>query len=192
MTTPETSSIRINLFLTTSYSMVLQTKKDICIAMKGRELYRYESPIGAVYCVFDRSALIELSINEKPSNADALSEKIPLIVGAFKNELDAYFKGDLKKFRQKIKFATGTMFEQKVWLLIGEIPYGETRSYKWVAERVDSPKAMRAVGQALKKNPLPVILPCHRVIASDGSIGGFSCGIEIKKWLLGHEKRTRL
>ncbi|MBI3593061.1 MAG: methylated-DNA--[protein]-cysteine S-methyltransferase [Nitrospirae bacterium] len=103
------------------------------------------------------------------------------------SELDSYFKGDLKEFKQKIKFIIGTDFEQRVWLALKEIPYGETRSYKWIARMVGRPKAVRAVGQAIGKNPLPIILPCHRVIASDGSIGGFSCGVEIKRWLLRHE-----
>jgi O-6-methylguanine DNA methyltransferase len=105
----------------------------------------------------------------------------------FFQELDAYFKGDLKKFRQKIKFVRGTAFEQNVWLALKGIPYGEMRSYKWLAERIGKPKALRAVGQALKKNPLPIILPCHRIVASDGSLGGFSCGVDIKEWLLRHE-----
>jgi methylated-DNA-[protein]-cysteine S-methyltransferase len=152
-----------------------------------RKLFVYKSPIGDIYCVFEGHYLIEVSISEKPLYIDGLSEDIALLKGPFKNELDAYFNGDLKEFNQKIKFVSGTDFERKAWLALREIPYGETRPYKWLAERIGSPKAVRAVGRALKKNPLPIILPCHRVIASDGSIGGFSCGIEIKKWLLRHE-----
>ncbi|MBF0563744.1 MAG: MGMT family protein [Nitrospirae bacterium] len=71
-----------------------------------------------------------------------------------------------------------------VYRVLLEIPYGQTRSYKWVAERVGSPKASRAVGHALSTNPLPIIVPCHRVVASDGSLGGFSPSIEIKMILL--------
>jgi O-6-methylguanine DNA methyltransferase len=108
-----------------------------------------------------------------------------------KTELDAYFKGDLKKFTQKVKFTFGTPFEQRIWRTLQKISYGETRSYKWIAERAGSPGAMRAAGQALGKNPLPLIFPCHRIIAADGSIGGFSSGIAIKRWLLGHEMQNR-
>lgn len=129
--------------------------------------------------------MIEMSIYKVQSSKVSLS--LSPIASSFFHELDAYFNGRLNKFKKEIKFITGTDFEHKVWLALKEIPYGETRSYKWIAEKVGSPKATRAIGQALKKNPLPIILPCHRVIASDGSIGGFSCGVEIKKWLLRHE-----
>ncbi|MEW6741024.1 MAG: methylated-DNA--[protein]-cysteine S-methyltransferase [Nitrospirota bacterium] len=150
-------------------------------------LLKYKSPIGIIYCLFKGSELIEISIGEKPFYVDTLPQTITFLKGSFKGELDAYFNGHLNKFNQKIKFVTGTDFEHKVWLALKEIPYGETRSYKWISEKVGRPKAVRAVGQALKKNPMPIILPCHRVIASDGSIGGFSCGVEIKGWLLRHE-----
>jgi O-6-methylguanine DNA methyltransferase len=151
-----------------------------------RRIFVYKSPIGDIYCLFDGAELIEMSIkagNRQSKKSHSLS---PIAHRLF-NELDAYFNGHLNKFNQKIKFVSGTDFEHKVWLALKEIPYGETRSYKWISEKVGRPKAMRAVGQALKKNPLPIILPCHRVIASDGSIGGFSCGVEIKGWLLRHE-----
>jgi len=153
-----------------------------------RKLFVYKSPIGDIYCLFDGAELIEISIGEKPLYIDELPEDTALLRGPFKIELDAYFNGYLNEFNQKIKFVTGTDFEHKVWLALKEIPYGETHSYKWIAEKIGCPKAVRAVGQALKKNPLPIILPCHRVIASDGSIGGFSCGVEIKRWLLRHEE----
>lgn len=158
-----------------------------------RRIFVYKSPIGDIYCLFEDFYLIELSIDEKPFYIDTLPQTVPLLKGFFKEEFDAYFvrsilwRGESEAFKQKIKFISGTEFEHKVWLALKEIPYGETRSYKWIAEMIGSPKAVRAAGQALKKNPLPIVLPCHRVIASDGSIGGFSCGIEIKKWLLRHE-----
>ncbi|BCB95571.1 hypothetical protein JZK55_04930 [Dissulfurispira thermophila] len=161
-------------------------------------LLKYKSPIGSIYCIFNGSELIEISIGERPFTPSPLHPKayrlkpnlqpkaFSLFFSLF-NELDSYFNGDSKQFNQEIKFIKGTDFQHKVWLALKEIPYGETRSYKWIAEKVGSPKATRAVAQALKKNPLPIILPCHRVIASDGSIGGYSWGIETKKWLLRHE-----
>ncbi len=84
-----------------------------------------------------------------------------------------------------------TSFQKRVYKAVKLVPYGETRSYKWVAEKVGSPKAFRAVGQALNKNPFPVIVPCHRVICSDGSLGGFSLGISEKKRLLEKEKYAK-
>jgi methylated-DNA-[protein]-cysteine S-methyltransferase len=148
----------------------------------------YKSPAGNILCLFDGQFLTEVSIKRNPLSRmhDKMDSSSPAAADFFQ-ELDAYFKGDLKKFRQKIKFVRGTAFEQNVWLALKGIPYGEMRSYKWLAERIGKPKALRAVGQALKKNPLPIILPCHRIVASDGSLGGFSCGVDIKEWLLRHE-----
>ncbi|MBZ0154726.1 MAG: methylated-DNA--[protein]-cysteine S-methyltransferase [Alphaproteobacteria bacterium] len=110
---------------------------------------------------------------------------------SFFRELDAYFDGTLKEFRQAVRFLRGTDFERRVWDALKEIPYGETRTYGWMADRVGSPGAARAAGRALGRNPLPILIPCHRVIGADGSLTGFSCGVEIKKWLLEHEQQGR-
>lgn len=147
------------------------------------QTFKYNSPVGDIYCIFEGQDLIKISIKTNNKHAHHLSPTASCLF----SELDAYFKGNLKSFKQKIKFISGTEFQHKVWLALKDIPYGETRSYKWIAEKAGNPKAMRAAGQALKKNPLPIILPCHRVIASDGSIGGFSCSVSIKKQLLMHE-----
>lgn len=81
-----------------------------------------------------------------------------------------------------------TSFEVSVYKLICSISWGETKSYKWVADKLNKPQSQRAVGQALKKNPFPFIIPCHRIIRQDGKIGGFSCGTPLKKRLLEAEK----
>ncbi|MCC6347832.1 MAG: methylated-DNA--[protein]-cysteine S-methyltransferase [Nitrospirales bacterium] len=104
-------------------------------------------------------------------------------------ELDAYFDGTLREFRQAVRFLQGTDFERRVWDALREIPYGETRTYGWMAEKVGSPGAARAAGRAIGRNPLPILIPCHRVIGADGSLTGFSCGLGIKKWLLEHERQ---
>lgn len=78
----------------------------------------------------------------------------------------------------------GTPFQRKVWGALRQIPYGQTRSYAWVAQRIGKPKAARAVGAACGANPIPVIIPCHRVVASDGSLGGYTAGLAWKKKLL--------
>ena len=106
---------------------------------------------------------------------------------AIKADLKRYLKGARVKFNAKTDISIGTDFQRMVWRELGNIPYGETRSYKWVADGVGCPKGSRAVGQANGRNPLPIIIPCHRVINSDGSLGGYSGGIEIKKMLLGIE-----
>ena len=149
-------------------------------------MMRYKSPFGLIYCVFEGEYLIELSFLKKPELAHA---GCPIVLDKqLAKELDDYFSGGLKEFRQKIKFISGTPFEQKIWLELRKIPAGKTRSYKWMAGRVGNAKASRAAGQALGKNPIPLILPCHRIIASDGTLGGFSSGLKVKEWLLKHEK----
>ena len=101
--------------------------------------------------------------------------------------LRTYFSGHKVAFPDKLDLFRATHFQREVWEITRLIPYGETRSYAWVAEQIKRPRAMRAVGQALSKNPLPIIVPCHRVVASDGKLGGFSGGVEMKKCLLSLE-----
>jgi len=98
--------------------------------------------------------------------------------------LKLYFGGHRANFPDKLDLSGATTFQRKVWETTRLIPYGETRSYAWVAEQIKPPKALRAVGQALSRNPLPIIVPCHRVVASSGKLGGFTGGIEGKKRLL--------
>jgi len=108
----------------------------------------------------------------------------------FKDQMErlkAYFYGHRTTFPDKLDLSRATRFQHKVWEITRLIPYGETRSYAWVAEQIKKPKAARAVGQALGKNPLPIIVPCHRVIASGGKLGGFSSGLEMKRYLLSLE-----
>jgi methylated-DNA-[protein]-cysteine S-methyltransferase len=104
--------------------------------------------------------------------------------------LVAYFAGHRVDFPDRLDLSAVTAFRRKVWMATRLIPYGETRSYTWVAQQVEKPKAVRAVGQALGSNPLPVIIPCHRVLASNGELGGFSGGLEMKRFLLHLEAAT--
>lgn len=103
-------------------------------------------------------------------------------------QLDAYFKGELTRFDLKLN-AQGTDFQKRVWQELEKIPYGETISYGELAKRMGNPKASRAVGMANGKNPISIIVPCHRVIGKDGSLTGFGGGIDVKKTLLELEKR---
>jgi methylated-DNA-[protein]-cysteine S-methyltransferase len=140
----------------------------------------YVSPLGPLYFVFAGKYLSGVSFT-KPENVPF---KKGLAPAGFIKAMSGYFKGSLKGFKQKTVFLEGTEFEQDVWRALNEIPFGETRTYKWIAEKVGRPNASRAVGQALSKNPLPIIIPCHRVIESDGSMGGYSSGIHNKVRLL--------
>jgi methylated-DNA-[protein]-cysteine S-methyltransferase len=101
-----------------------------------------------------------------------------------------YFKGEKVTFSDKLDLSEATPFQQQVWQVTRLIPYGETRSYLWLAMQIGRPEAVRAVGQALGRNPLPVVVPCHRVVASNGGLGGFTGGIEMKKRLLNLESLT--
>lgn len=102
-------------------------------------------------------------------------------------ELEAYFKGDLKTFETPLDMM-GTPFQRDVWNVLKSIPYGETRSYKDQADILGNPKAVRAVASANGCNQLAIVIPCHRVIGSDGSLTGYAGGLERKEWLLRHER----
>jgi methylated-DNA-[protein]-cysteine S-methyltransferase len=102
------------------------------------------------------------------------------------------FAGHRVDFPDKLDLSAATAFQREVWEATRLIPYGETRNYAWVAAQIKKPKAVRAVGQALGKNPLPVIIPCHRVLARDGGLGGFGGGLEMKKYLLRLESSTKI
>jgi methylated-DNA-[protein]-cysteine S-methyltransferase len=104
--------------------------------------------------------------------------------------LKAYFAGHKADFPDRLDLYGATPFQRAVWEAARLIPYGQTRSYTWVAGQIGKPTAVRAVGQALGRNPLPVIVPCHRVLAINGAIGGFSGGLEMKGFLLSLERSS--
>jgi len=105
----------------------------------------------------------------------------------FLDQLRKYLKGELQRFDCKLDFR-GTPFQKRVWSALGKIPYGQTRSYKEIAQAIGHPKAFRAVGNANGQNSIPLIIPCHRVIESNGRLGGFGHGVKVKKQLLDFEK----
>ncbi|GAB4406320.1 MAG: methylated-DNA--[protein]-cysteine S-methyltransferase [Thermodesulfovibrionales bacterium] len=154
------------------------------IKRQGSDIFfdTFHSPLGILYLVFHKGELAGINFEgEKPSCPKGRAPE------SFKKQLNDYFNGRLRKFSQGIVFLHGSDFEKMVWLTLKEIPYGETRTYKWLSERIGRPKAFRAVGQALSKNPIPIVLPCHRVIESDGSLGGYSPGVDVKRRLLDME-----
>lgn len=109
-------------------------------------------------------------------------------IALLKKELEEYFSGTLKEFKTPI-FLHGTNFQKNVWQALMKIPYSKTRSYKNLAQVLNSPQASRAVGNANSKNVIVIVIPCHRIINSNGQLGGYSAGIERKKWLLAHENK---
>ena len=147
----------------------------------------FESPIGTLYLIFTGKFLGEIDF-KKPVDV----ARKGCVSHSIQKELREYFALGKDVFTQKIDLSTGTAFEREVWLALKEVPFGETRTYKWLADKVGKPKASRAVGRALGKNPLPIVLPCHRIIESDGSLGGYSGGVDIKRRLLEKEYYIKL
>ncbi|HBC58441.1 MAG TPA: cysteine methyltransferase [Gammaproteobacteria bacterium] len=103
-------------------------------------------------------------------------------------QITAYFDHKLDTFNLCLA-PVGTQFQLRVWRALQQIEFGTTVSYQYIAETIGNPNACRAVGSANGKNPIPIIIPCHRIISSDGTLGGFAAGLETKRWLLEHEKR---
>jgi methylated-DNA-[protein]-cysteine S-methyltransferase len=108
------------------------------------------------------------------------------ILRAAREQLDAYFAGERKSFDLPLA-AAGTPFQERVWKALCTIPFGHTSSYGEIAIRMGEPRAVRAVGAANGRNPIPIVVPCHRVIGANGDLTGFGGGIERKRWLLEHE-----
>ena len=153
---------------------------------------RIASPIGTLTLTSDGTALTGLSIVDPDDIADSnLPADADAVLSVASEQLDAYFDMRLTQFDLPLA-PRGTDFQRRVWESLRVIPFGETISYAELARRVGNPKAMRAVGAANGRNPLMIIVPCHRVIGADGSLTGFGGGIERKRWLLDHETRARL
>ena len=152
-----------------------------------------DSPVGPLLLAGDSDALhvLAFGVGCRPREIDA--EWKPDTKGVLKDvrkELDQYFAGKLKKFTTRLAF-TGTPFQNAVWKELTRIPYGETISYLDLANRIKNPKAVRAVGMANGANPIAIIVPCHRVIGSNGSLTGFGGGLPTKRALLDLEKGQR-
>lgn len=139
---------------------------------------------------------LEIEIEEETINCISFCEKPlnNLVENAFEEEvirqLDEYFAGKSQEFDLPF-FATGTPFQLMVWEQLLKIPYGKTISYGQMARLIDRPKAARAVGNALGANPISILIPCHRVIATNGTLGGFGGGLRVKQYLLDLEKSHR-
>jgi methylated-DNA-[protein]-cysteine S-methyltransferase len=147
-----------------------------------------DSPIGRLTLTAKGDVLTGVHMDEQ-RHVPALSPAIELddrALAPFVAQLEAYFAGDLTDFDLPIEMH-GTEFQRRVWAALREIPYGETISYGELARWVGNPKASRAVGLANGRNPVAIVVPCHRVIGADGSLTGYGGGLERKVWLLEHE-----
>ena len=111
------------------------------------------------------------------------------VLKSAERELKEYFEGRRRGFSVRLE-VVGSKFDVMVWSALRSIPYGEVRSYRWLAEQIGHPNAYRAVGRALSRNPLPIFLPCHRVVRADGGLGGYSVGVDVKRFLLRLEREN--
>lgn len=150
----------------------------------------HDSPVGPLTLVSDGDWLVGLHFEGWNPPAAAL-HKSDALLATTARQLDAYFAGRLKTFDLPLA-PRGTPFQQRVWSALRAIPFGETRSYGQLAAALGKPSAMRAVGAANGRNPIAIVVPCHRVIGADGSLTGFGGGIERKKFLLRLEQGREL
>lgn len=147
-----------------------------------------ETPIGPLTLTEEDGALTGVLFGPDAPQG-ALVAETPLIRRAFA-QLEEYFRGERTAFDLPLN-ARGTLFQRRCWQALLEIPYGQTRTYAQQARAVDSPRACRAVGMANHRNPLPVLIPCHRVVGADGSLTGYAGGLRIKQMLLEIEQSRK-
>ncbi len=152
------------------------------------------SPIGTLYLASSDKGVVCISLSGKENLIKDLERLIPDVEfeenvsknkGAIK-QLKEYFSGVRKDFDLSLHLI-GTEFQKLVWRQLCQVPFGQTSSYKEIAEKIGKPKAVRAVGQANHRNPIPIIIPCHRIIGANGHLVGFGGGLDKKRFLLSHE-----
>lgn len=149
-----------------------------------------DSPIGPLTLVADDGALAGLYMAEHRHRPVIDGPRDDAVLPDVREQLAAYFRRDLKDFDVSLRVA-GTPFQQAVWAALRTIPYGESWSYGRLAAAVGRPRAARAVGLANGRNPVSIVVPCHRVVGSTGSLTGYGGGLERKKWLLDLEAARR-
>jgi methylated-DNA-[protein]-cysteine S-methyltransferase len=147
----------------------------------------YTSPIGTILLEAEDGLLTVVSFRDDVSNTETSISASPILSTTSK-QLDEYFAGTRKQFDLPLQPA-GTAFQQKVWNQLVKIPYAETVTYLHMAKRLGNVKAIRAAASANGKNPIGIIIPCHRVVGADGKLTGYAGGLHRKQWLLEHEAK---
>ena len=155
-------------------------------ASSSLQFAQMNSPIGMLHLVGDDRYLRHILFQTHSLQPPPHWQRVESLPYPAAEQLNAYFAGALSEFDLPIS-PEGTTFQLEVWAALEEIPYGETISYMELARRVGEPDAVRAAGLANGKNPLPIVVPCHRVVGSDGSMTGYSGGLSTKEFLLTHE-----
>lgn len=154
-----------------------------------KSLWYYKTKIGMVGIAGDEQGITHVFLKGKAAEPETIMERTPLLEQTA-GELEEYLDGRRREFEIKLHLE-GTAFQKKVWEALCAIPYGETRSYKEIAENIGNPKACRAVGMANNRNPIMILVPCHRVIGADGSLVGYGGGLKLKKFLLNLERTSK-
>jgi methylated-DNA-[protein]-cysteine S-methyltransferase len=152
-----------------------------------------DTPLGAITLYATNDALVAVYFEDHKKRNPYDAEKITgahRILDSAERDLRAYFSGKTHDFKTPIALE-GTPFQMSVWRGLQQIPFGATWSYSDLAKKIGKPKAVRAVGMASSKNPISILVPCHRVIGANGSLTGYGGGLENKKWLLDHEASQR-
>jgi len=165
---------------------VARVRGDAIVAIAVIVFGYVPAPFGEVLVVKDGSAVVEIRF--RPGAIDALRDDNA--VADVAAQLHEYFRGQRCAFDLELA-PRGTEFQLAVWKALQRIPYGETRSYAEIARAIGRPAAVRAVGAANGANPIPIVIPCHRVVGSNGSLTGFGGGLETKRWLLALESPQR-
>lgn len=153
------------------------------------KIYRsiIDSPLGPIEICGNETAIMSLFFLDEDSYPEQ-DDDMPMVMRECIQQLHEYFKGDRKEFGFRFQ-AVGTDFQQKIWALLSGIPYGKSISYLELSRRYGDPKAIRAVAAANGKNKLSIIIPCHRVVGSNGKLIGYGGGLWRKRWLLEHEAK---
>ncbi len=145
--------------------------------------------IGMITIIEEENQIIAIEINKK--REEECIKKDTLLLKETEKQLMEYLEGKRREFNVPLN-PKGTKFMKAVWTDLQDIPYGEVRTYKQIAEKVGNPKAARAVGMANHRNPIPIMIPCHRVIGSNGKLVGYALGMEKKRYLLEWEKKNNV
>lgn len=144
-----------------------------------------DSPLGKIYIEGSEKGISRISF--RPEDTKGELTPIPECLQDCATQLSEYFAGRRQEFDLRLDYGDAPQFHQEVWKMVRLIPYGRTRTYADIAEVIDHQNAFRAVGHANGLNPIPIVVPCHRVIGKDGSLTGYAYGLEMKRWLLAHE-----
>lgn len=155
--------------------------------MESKPTAYYKTPIGTAKIIGDEDGIIAVTVLD---NEIETSKNVPNCLKECIQQLDEYFKGTRTTFNLKLN-PQGTSFQKKVWKELLNVPFGKTRTYLEQTKKIGDPKAIRAVASANGKNPIWILIPCHRIIGTNGSLTGYAGGLWRKKWLLEHENGSK-